>query len=200
MMELTTTLNLLHKAGACKPGYRTLVKGLGTDYPDEKPINLLTILDINDLDDALWALRATTENCDVVARLMAADFAEQVLPIWKKYSDDKRPELAIKAARDFAYGKISKKDMAAAGVAALDAAARAAARAAALAAQDAALDAAAQDAAGVAALAAQDAAGAAALAAQDAAGAAALDAATRAAWAAWRKKQREIFISYLQPV
>ena len=41
-----------------------------------------------------------------IARLMAADFAEQVIPIWKKYSQDKRPELAIKAARDFLENEI----------------------------------------------------------------------------------------------
>ena len=121
-MKLTTTLKLLHKAGACVSGYRTLIEGLGNNYPQEKPINLLTILDINGLDDALWALCATAENCDTVARLMAADFAEQVLPIWEKYSSDKRPELAIKAARDFTNGKITRGQLAAARAAAWDAA------------------------------------------------------------------------------
>ena len=53
-----------------------------------------------------------------IARLMAVDFAEQVIPIWKKYSQDKRPELAIKAARDFAEGRITRDELAAARAAA----------------------------------------------------------------------------------
>jgi len=88
------------------------------DVKDDEPINLLTILETNGFDDALWALCATAENCDKVARLMAADFAEQVIPIWKKYSQDKRPELAIKAARDFAEGRITRHELTAAGAAA----------------------------------------------------------------------------------
>ena len=104
-MQLTTTFALLRKASACKPRYEFLRSSLSREeYGDDTPINLLTILETNGLDDALWALSATAENCDKVSRLMAADFAEQVLPIWQKYSQDKRPELAIKAARNFANG------------------------------------------------------------------------------------------------
>jgi len=117
-MKLTTTLNLLHEAHACEPRYKVLLAGLGLDYPKDKPIDLMTILDICGLDDAMWAMCATAENCKKVARLMAADFAEQVLPIWQKHSNDKRPEMAIKAARDFAHGKITREEMAAAGNAA----------------------------------------------------------------------------------
>ena len=112
-MKLTTTLNLLHEAHACEPRYKVLLAGLGLDYPKDKPIDLMTILDICGLDDAMWAMCATAENCKKVARLMAADFAKQVLPIWQKHSNDKRPEMAIKAARDFAHGKITREEMAA---------------------------------------------------------------------------------------
>ena len=121
-MQLTTTLNLLHKASACTSRYKVLITALGTDYPADKPIDLLRILETNGLDDALWALRATEQNCDKIARLMTADFAEQVLPIWKKYApDDKRPELAIQAARDFAHGRITVQERDAAWDAARDA-------------------------------------------------------------------------------
>ena len=115
-MNLTTTFTLLHRAGACSSRYRFLRESL-KDVKNDEPINLLTILETNGFDDALWALCATAENCDQVARLMAADFAEQVIPIWKKYSQDKRPELAIKAARDFAEGRITRDELAAAGAA-----------------------------------------------------------------------------------
>jgi hypothetical protein len=189
-MKLTTTFKRLRAAGACKTRYKFLRAAL-KGVKDTKPINLLTILETNGFDDALWALQATTENCDTVARLMAADFAEEVLPIWQKYSADKRPELAIKAARDFAHGRITASERAAAGDAAWDVAG-----AAAWAAAGAAAWAAAWATAGAAAwAAARDAAWA---AARDAAGDAAWDDAGDAARDAARDKQKEIFARYLQ--
>ena len=81
-MKLTTSFALLRKASACKPRYTFLRESLSREeYADDTPINLLTILETNGLEDALWALSATAENCEKVARFMAADFAEQVLPI-----------------------------------------------------------------------------------------------------------------------
>ena len=127
-MIITTTLRLLRNAHACTPRYTFLRDALGPKYGDNKPINLLAILNPNGLDDALWALQATAQNCDMVARLMAADFAARVLPIWaKKYPKDDRPAKAIKATRDFARGKITSEELDAARDAAWDAA-RAAAR------------------------------------------------------------------------
>ena len=124
-MILTTTFKRLRKAGACEPSYRKLRKAL-KGVKDTESINLLTILDTLNLEDALWALRATQQSRDRVARLMAADFAAEVLPIWHKhYPSDNRPALAIQAARDFANGLITPEQLAAAGAAA-GAAARAA--------------------------------------------------------------------------
>lgn len=172
-MTLTTTFKLLRNKNACKPKYKLLRAALkGTK--DNEPINLLTILETNGLDDAIWALCATAENCDKIVRLMAADFAEQVLPIWQAHSQDKRPELAIKAARDFAHGLITIADLNAAKNAAWDAA------------KNAAWD------ASWAAWAAKSAA------AWDAWGAVKIT-----AWATAKdtvvEKQKEIFTSYLQP-
>jgi hypothetical protein len=131
----------------------------------------------------------------MVARLVAADFAARVLPIWaKKYPKDDRPAKAIKAAKDFARGKITREELAAAGAAARAAAwdaARDAARAAAVAAAVAAAWDAARDAARDAAW---DAAWA---AARDAAWDAARDAAWDAAWDAEKNRQIAIFVSYL---
>jgi len=121
-MTLTTTFRLLRKAGACETRYKALRKSL-RGVKDAEPINLLTILEVLNLDDALWALRATKENCDKVARLMAADFAEEVLPLWhKRYPSDTRPAEAIQAARDFANGAITQEQLDAARGAAWDAA------------------------------------------------------------------------------
>ena len=188
-MTLTTTLRLLRNAHACTSLYTFPREALGPKYGDNKPINSLAILKTNGLDDALWALHATAQNCDMVARLMAADFAARVLPIWKKmYPKDDRPAKAIKAARDFARGKITSQELDAASDAVSDAVLAAArdawdARDAALAARAAARDT-ARDAASDAALAARDTARAAREAARDARD-------------AEKNRQQAIFVSYL---
>ena len=176
---LTTTLNLLRKAGACKDRYKHLVKALGgRNFAHDAPINLLTILAHNGVEDCLWALCATAEDCDKVARFMAADFAEAVLPIFERERPgDDRPRKSIAAARALARGEI--------GAAARDAAGTAA--------WDAAWDA--------ARTAARDAARTAAWAAAWAAGTAAWAAAKTAAWAAPRTAawdaQKQIVLKYL---
>src|ERR1039457_6561526 len=124
-VNLTTTFNKLREADACTSGYKKLAAHLGgiMKYGKDTPINLLTILESNGINDALWCLRATEQNCDRVSRLMAADFAESVLHIFeKKCPNDNRPRLAIKAARDFANGLIDDAALAAAWAAARDAA------------------------------------------------------------------------------
>ena len=111
---LYTTFKLLREAKACTSSYKKLREALAGVQADDL-IALTTILDSNGLDDALWALRATTTNCDRFARLLTADFAEQVLPIWTAvYPTDNRIELCIQAARDFANGLIDEQQLAAA--------------------------------------------------------------------------------------
>ena len=176
---LTTTLNLLRKAGACKDRYKHLVKALGgRNFAHDAPINLLTILAHNGVEDCLWALCATAEDCDKVARFMAADFAEAVLPIFERERPgDDRPRKSIAAARALARGEIGAAVRDAAGTAAWDAA---------------------WDAARTAA---RDAARTAAWAAAWAAGTAAWAAAKTAAWAAPRTAawdaQKQIVLKYL---
>ena len=113
-------------------------------------------------------------------RLLACDYAEEVLHLFEdKYPDDKRPRLAIEAARKYANGEISKDELNKAAWAARNAAAAdawAARNAAAAYAADAARNAAA--AAYDAAYAAADAAGRTARAAAD-------------AWAAGRNAARD---------
>jgi len=140
---LTTTLNLLRKAGACKDRYKHLVKALGgRNFAHDAPINLLTILAHNGVEDCLWALCATAEDCDKVARFMAADFAEAVLPIFERERPgDDRPRKSIAAARALARGEIGTAARDAAGTAAWDAARAAAWDAARAAAREAAWDA-----------------------------------------------------------
>jgi len=184
---LVTSLYRLRKHNACSGRYDHLVGKLGPEWGDKDDINLLDILKHNGTADCIWALCATVKHPegDRAMRLMAADFAEAVLPIFEReYPDDDRPRKAIQAARYFANGKITEQERDAAWDAA--GAAGAAAGAAAWAAAGAARDV-AWDTAGAAAWAA----------ARAAAGAAGWAAARAAAGAAARAAQAKIIRKYL---
>lgn len=178
---MKTTLCALRAKNACTDRYSVLVAALGPNWGGRRALPLLKILRTNGLDDCLWAFRAVTATPETnrVMRLIAADFAASVLDIYEnKHPGDRRPRLAIDAARDFSNGKITAEALHTAWSAAWAApgaawSARAAARAAGVAAR----------AAGVANNAALAAARA-AWAAQAAAWAAGVD-----AWAAERKNQ-----------
>ena len=116
----TTSFRLLHDAGACKERYRFLAKALGgiKAYGRDTPITLLQILNINGLDDALWALRACPDS-EKFVRLLACDYAEHVLHIFEaKYPDDYRPREAIAVSRRYARGEATDAELSAAGYAA----------------------------------------------------------------------------------
>ena len=119
-----TTFRKLHEAGACTERYRFLAKALGgiKTYGKDTPITLLQILDINGLDDALWALRA----CDDAAnfsRLLACDYAEHVLHLFEaQCPGDDRPRKAIEVSRRHARGEATEEALAAAWDAAMAAA------------------------------------------------------------------------------
>lgn len=97
---LTTSLQRLKDADACANRYGHLLKALGKTKADDEPLNLLTIIEKNGIADAIWALVTTTQNCDTIARLFAADCAEAVLYLFERdRPDDKRPRMAIESAR-----------------------------------------------------------------------------------------------------
>jgi len=185
---MKTTLKAIREHGTCEHGWVKLLASLGKTKADDEPLSLLEILKSNGLDDALWCLRAV-DGHDKEIRLYAVWCARQV----QHLMTDKRSLDALDVAEAFAHGKVTKKELAAAGDAAWAAAGAAAeaaagdaagaAWAAAWAARDAA-EAAAEAAAGDAAGAAWGAAGAARDAARDAAG----DAARAAARAAQEKE------------
>lgn len=54
---MKTTLNAIRAHGPCKSGWRKLLCHLGKTEADDEPVSVLTILDSNGLDDALWCLR-----------------------------------------------------------------------------------------------------------------------------------------------
>lgn len=109
---ITTTLAKLKDSGACVERYTFLRKELGKDYKMETVLPLTKILETNGLDDVLWVLGNAVEGGDNTLRLWAADCAEHVLHFFTdKYPDDKRPAEAIKAARQFVRGEITKEQL-----------------------------------------------------------------------------------------
>ena len=172
---MKTTLNKIREHSPCASGWEKLLSYLGKTKADDEEISVLTILDSNGLDDAIWCLRAV-EGYDREIRLYAVWCARQV----RHLVTDKRSLDALDVAERYANGKATHDELNAARDAAwtAEAAAWAEARAAAGAAARAAARVAA-DAARVAAWDAVEAAGAAARAAG-----AAGDAAKAAAWEA----------------
>ena len=142
-MSATTTLNAIRAHGPCAPGWSKLLAHLGKTKADDEPLSLLTILDSNGLDDALWCMRAMPEH-DKHWRLYAVWCARQV----QHLMTDQRSISALDVAERHARGDATDAELFAAWDAAAGDAARAAARAAAWdAAWDAAARAAARDAA-----------------------------------------------------
>jgi hypothetical protein len=73
----TTTLNEIREKSPCEEGWAKLLKHLGKNKADDEPLHMLTILESNGLDDALWCLRA--KSLDRLSRHFQAWCAEQVL-------------------------------------------------------------------------------------------------------------------------
>ncbi|KFB66699.1 MAG: hypothetical protein CAPSK01_003963 [Candidatus Accumulibacter vicinus] len=60
MKVVTTTLRQIRQHNPCSEGWRTLLSSLGKTGVDDEPLPLVTILQSNGLDDALWCLRTIT--------------------------------------------------------------------------------------------------------------------------------------------
>ena len=167
------TLNKIREYSPCASGWQKLLTYLGKTKADDEPLSIATILNSNDLDDALWCLRAV-EGRDREIRLFSVWCARKVQHLLK----DQRSLAALDVAERFANGQATDDELNAARDAASAAAwdADAAARASAWANARASAWAAAWAAAWVAADAARsaaDAARSAAYAAGSAAGSAA---------------------------
>lgn len=53
-----TTLNMIRECHPCRDGWTTLLEFLDKTRPDDEPLSLLTVLESNGLEDAVWCLRA----------------------------------------------------------------------------------------------------------------------------------------------
>ena len=186
-----TTLNRIRAHAPCAEGWKKLLNHLGKTRAADEPLALVTVLDSNGVDDALWCLRAEPQHA-AIWRLLAVHYARQV----QHLTADQRSLNALDVAERHAHGLATDAELEAARVAAWDAARDAAWDAAWAAARAAAWDAASASAGDAVRDAAWDAASASALASASAsAGDAVRDAASASALAsagdAAHKKQAD---------
>ena len=117
-----TTLNAIRQHSPCEDGWQKLLKYLGKTKADDEPLSLITILDSNGFNDALWCLKALPSELQNKIILLGCLYAERVLPIWEKYyPEDKRPHIAIETARKYTRGEATLTELEAAWAAADDA-------------------------------------------------------------------------------
>lgn len=122
---MKTTFKTIKKHKPCKSGWKNLLESCAPKDLNEE-ITIRQILESNGIKDAVWALRAVSGH-EREIRHFSADVAELALPAFEeKYPGDDRPRKAIKAARDYADGKIGPDELKAAAAYDADAAADAA--------------------------------------------------------------------------
>ena len=126
----TTTLAAIRAKSPCADGYTKLLAAFGKTAADNEPVDLLTVLNINGLDDALWVLSHAMPD-DRLARHFQAWCVEQVLHLFEiEHPDDMRVRRQMDMLRNDQASAQDRDTAWAAARAAAWAAAQAAARAA----------------------------------------------------------------------
>ena len=133
-----TTLNQIRSHSPCQPGWTKLLKHLGKTQADDEPLSLLTILESNGLDDAIWCTRteATPERIQrfalAVSRLVGHlhPAAKACNDVTERYLNSTATKAELAAAATYAAHAAAIAADAAAHAAASDAADAAAAAAA----------------------------------------------------------------------
>ena len=103
---MKTTLNKIRDHAPCRDGWEKLLKHLGKTKADDEPLSLLTILDSNGLDDALWCLRAV-DGYEKEMRLYAVWCARQV----QHFMTDQKSIEAIDVAERYAHGQATYEEL-----------------------------------------------------------------------------------------
>ena len=103
---MQTTLKKIRAYQPCKEGWEKLLKHLGKTKADDEQLSLLTVLDSNGLDDAIWCMRAI-EGRDKEIRLYAVWCARQVQHLTK----DPRSLVALDVAERFANGEATVEEL-----------------------------------------------------------------------------------------
>lgn len=106
---LNITLNQIRRKGPCTYGWDTLLKFLKKAEADDEPLSFLTIMESNGIEDALWALDCLPKEFSGKVRLLACIYADKGLHHIPE--GEEAPRLAVEAARKFAKGEITYKEM-----------------------------------------------------------------------------------------
>jgi len=110
---MKTTLNHIRSHSPCADGWAKLLRHLGKTQADDEPLSIITVLDSNGLDDALWCLRAVTGH-DREIRLYTVWCARQV----QHLMTDPRSIAALDVAERHANGAATDAELDAASAAA----------------------------------------------------------------------------------
>ena len=108
---MLTTLNQIRSKSPCREGWTKLLTYLNKTAADDEPLSIITVLDSNGLDDALWCLQAVKGH-DREIRLYAVWCARQVqhlmqdprsltsLDVAERYAKGLADEYELSVARD----------------------------------------------------------------------------------------------------
>jgi hypothetical protein len=102
---ICTTLNKIRAYTPCSDEWKKLLAGLNKTNPDDEPLPMVTILDLNGLEDALWALRTT--DCEREELLLAVAYARQV----QHLMTDERSVSCLEVAERFANKQASAEEL-----------------------------------------------------------------------------------------
>ena len=106
-MTIYTTLNKIRAHQPCQEGWEKLLRHLGKTQADDEPLDLLTILASNGLDETLGCLRTLPEH-DALWRLYAVGCARKV----QHLLTDPRSLNALDVAQRHARGKATDQELA----------------------------------------------------------------------------------------
>jgi hypothetical protein len=115
-MTYYTTLNKIKTNQPCSNGWKKLLRNLKKTKSDDEPLSIITILDSNGIEDAIWCLH-TVDSIDRDARLFAVWCARQV----QHLMPDQRSINALDVAERYATGEATDDELFAAWSAARDA-------------------------------------------------------------------------------
>lgn len=93
---MKTTLNKIREFSPCESGWTKLLKHLGKTQADDEPLDFLTILKSNGLDDALWCLKSAPISNVTMYAIWCAKQVEHLM------NDDSKNALVV--AQNHALG------------------------------------------------------------------------------------------------
>lgn len=103
---MKTTLNQIRDCNPCRKGWTRLLTHLGKTKADDKSLAILTVLESNGLDDALWCLQ-TVKDKDKEIRLYAVWCARQI----QHLMTDVRSTNALDVAEKYANGEATDSEV-----------------------------------------------------------------------------------------